>query len=150
MVKQEAKVTVYSIIVFLLATLFYPYEFALQISPGVMTEALMRDFKVSALGLSVLSSFYYYAYTPMQLPAGVLYDRLGPRLLLGYAVLLCALGALFQPLVGWLLHKVWQGTLINEVPVYSVANFQAALMVLPLCYFLALIIGIKRLRESYR
>ena len=34
-----------------LAALFYLYEFVLQVSPGVMTEPLMRDLSVDAAGL---------------------------------------------------------------------------------------------------
>lgn len=90
---QNTRVSFYSIIVFLIATIFYLYEFALQISPSVMTESLMEDLQIGALGLGMLSSFYYYAYAPMQLAAGILYDRLGPRLLLGLAIMVCAVGA---------------------------------------------------------
>ncbi|MDF2867724.1 MAG: Major facilitator family transporter [Gammaproteobacteria bacterium] len=92
---QETKISIYGIAIFLLAATFYLYEFALQISPSVMTHTLMRDLHVDALGLGLLSSFYYYTYAPMQLPAGILFDRFGLRLLLGLAVLLCAVGALF-------------------------------------------------------
>lgn len=79
----------------LLAAMFYLYEFCLQVSPGVMTNELMRAYNVGAMGLGTISAFYYYAYTPMQLPAGVLYDRFGPRKLIPFATLVCALGALF-------------------------------------------------------
>ncbi len=91
---QETKISIYGIAIFLLAATFYLYEFALQISPSVMTHTLMRDLHVDALGLGLLSSFYYYTYAPMQLPAGILFDRFGPRLLLSLAILLCAIGAL--------------------------------------------------------
>src|SRR5665811_13181 len=47
-----------------------------------------------AVGLGTISAFYYYSYTPMQLPAGLLYDRFGPRRLITLAVLICAIGAL--------------------------------------------------------
>jgi MFS family permease len=93
-VVQQDRVCVYGLLIFLLAACFYLYEFALQISPGVMTEALMHDLHIQGLGLGLLSSFYYYAYTPMQLPAGILMDRLGPRLLLTVMVAICAIGAL--------------------------------------------------------
>lgn len=78
-----------------LAALFYLYEFVLQVSPGVMTNQLMRDIGLNAASLGVMSAFYYYAYTPMQFPAGLLYDKYGPRLLITIAILICAAGALF-------------------------------------------------------
>lgn len=79
----------------ILAALFYLYEFILQVSPGVMTNQLMRDIGLNAASLGVMSAFYYYAYTPMQFPAGLLYDKYGPRLLITVAVLICAAGAFF-------------------------------------------------------
>ena len=81
-------------IICLLSASFFVYEFFIQISPGVMTNELMRDLQIGAGGLGILSAFYYYAYTPMQLPAGLLFDRFGPRILLTFASCVCALGAL--------------------------------------------------------
>lgn len=80
-------------IVCLLATIYLLYEFILQVAPAVMTHELMGDLMVDAAGLSTVSAFYYLAYTPMQVPAGLLFDRFGPRILLTIATVVCALGA---------------------------------------------------------
>lgn len=82
-------------IIFFLAASFYLYEFILQVAPGVMAAPMMKTFKVSAEGFGVISAFYFYAYAPMQLPAGVLFDRYGPRKLMTSALLFCALGSFF-------------------------------------------------------
>lgn len=76
-----------------LGALFYCYEYYLRIAPSVMTHDLMRTFGIDAAVLGNLTAFYYYAYTPMQLPVGVLMDRFGPRRLLFIAVLSCSLGS---------------------------------------------------------
>lgn len=81
--------------VFLLATAFYLYEFILQVSPGVMAAPIMKTFGVSASGFGFISAFYFYAYAPMQVPAGLLFDRYGPRKLMTIAIILCALGSVF-------------------------------------------------------
>ena len=78
-----------------LAAMFYLYEFILQVSPAVMTKELMHDLSLNAAGLGAMAAFYYYAYTFMQLPAGLLSDRFGPRFLLTIATLICVLGAIF-------------------------------------------------------
>jgi len=81
--------------IFFLAASFYLYEFVLQVAPSVMAGPMMRTFHVSAAGFGVISAFYFYAYAPMQLPAGLLFDRYGPRKLMAFALLLCALGSFF-------------------------------------------------------
>ena len=77
-----------------LAAAFYLYEFILQASPAVITHELMRDFMVDASGVGVISACYYFAYAPMQIPAGLLYDRYGARLLLTIAVVVVASGSM--------------------------------------------------------
>lgn len=75
-----------------LGAVYYSYEYFLRISPSVMEEALRANFSLSATDFGLLSAFYYYAYVPLQLPAGILLDRFGPRLLLSLACLLCVVG----------------------------------------------------------
>ncbi|GAB4394028.1 MAG: MFS transporter [Gammaproteobacteria bacterium] len=76
-----------------LAALFYCYEYFLRVAPSVMNGDLMRTYDVSAEMLGTMVGFYYNAYTPMQLPVGVLMDRYGPRRLLTLAALVCAVGS---------------------------------------------------------
>ena len=82
-------------VVFLLSASFYLYEYILQVAPSVMADSMMQTFHVSAAGFGIVSAFYFYAYAPMQLPAGVLFDRYGPRKLMTFALLLCAAGSFF-------------------------------------------------------
>mgnify|MGYP000073656550 CR=1 FL=1 len=59
--------------------------------PGAIAHELMHDFGTRAAGLGILSSMFYWGYTPMQVPAGLLLDRFGPRRVLSISILLCAL-----------------------------------------------------------
>ncbi len=81
-------------IVWGLGCFFYFYEFLLQVSPGVMSTELMRDFNVTGQALGTLSGFYFCSYAAMQLPGGVLMDYFGPHRLLTLAATICALGAI--------------------------------------------------------
>ncbi len=77
-----------------LGCLFYFYEFLLQVSPGVMSNELMHDFSLTSQTLGMLSGIYFYSYTPMQIPGGVLMDRFGPHRLLTLATTICAVSTL--------------------------------------------------------
>ena len=54
----------------------------------------MLDFGITASSFGVMSAFYLFAYTPMQLPVGVLIDWFGVKKLLSGASLVCGLGAI--------------------------------------------------------
>lgn len=82
-------------IIFILAALFLSFEMILQVSPSIMINQLMAEFNINAAVLGVIASFYFYSYTIMQIPSGLLYDRFGPRMLITVATVLCSLGALF-------------------------------------------------------
>lgn len=74
---------------------FYCYEFVLRIIPGALQSELSAAFgNISASTFGQLSAFYYFAYSPMQMPVGMLMDRYGPRRLLSFACLCCTLGSL--------------------------------------------------------
>lgn len=75
-----------------IGALYYAYEYLLRISPSAMEWSLRQHFGLTATGFGLLSSIYYYAYVPMQLPVGVLMDRFGPRRLLTVACLICVVG----------------------------------------------------------
>lgn len=75
-----------------LAAIFYCYEYYLRVAPSVMSAELKATFLLSDAAFGHLAAFYYYAYTPMQIPVGLLLDRFGPRRVLTLACLMCAFG----------------------------------------------------------
>lgn len=83
----------YGWVVCSLAALFYCYEYLLRIEPSVMLQPLMQHFQVTATGLGLITSMYYYAYTPLQAVVGVTTDYLGPRKILAVAIGLCVVGS---------------------------------------------------------
>lgn len=72
--------------------LYFLTAFVLRVSPSVMVNDLMRDFAVGASVLGNLSAFYFYAYASIQIPVGLMMDRIGPRRLMTGAAALCAVG----------------------------------------------------------
>ena len=57
-------------------------------------------------------------------------------------------GAILTPLVGLLLDAVSSGQMHGDLPIYTLANYQSALMVLPLCGVLGLIVSIFFIKET--
>ncbi len=75
-----------------LGGVLYLVGFYQRVAPAVMTDELTTDFGLSATTLGNLSAFYFYSYVFMQIPTGVLADRLGPRWLLTLGALCTGLG----------------------------------------------------------
>lgn len=58
----------------------YMLVFFHRVAPGVVAADLMRDFATTGAALGSLAAMYFYIYSVMQIPAGVLADTLGARL----------------------------------------------------------------------
>lgn len=89
-----------SSIIWSIAALFYLTGFYQRVSPGVMTDELMRGFGISAAALGTLSAFYYYAYVAMQIPTGLVVDSWGARRLLIGGATAAALGTFLFGITG--------------------------------------------------
>jgi nitrate/nitrite transporter NarK len=72
----------------------YLIGFYQRVAPAVITRELMSEFALSAAALGNLAAFYYYSYVAMQIPAGVLADRWGPRRVLTAGATIAAAGTL--------------------------------------------------------
>lgn len=91
---KSRKHLIFGITVCLIAAFFYCYEFLLRILPGTLQGELSEAFgHISATTFGQLAVLYYFAYSPMQLPVGMLIDRFGPRKLLSLACLCCTFGS---------------------------------------------------------
>lgn len=91
---KKPKQLLLGITICLVAASFYCYEFLLRILPGTLQGELSAAFgHISATTFGQLAALYYFAYSPMQLPVGMLIDRFGPRSLLSLACLCCTVGS---------------------------------------------------------
>ena len=88
------KQTLFGSLICAIGAFFYCYEFVLRILPGALQSELSAAFgHISATTFGQLSAFYYFAYSPMQMPVGMLMDRFGPRRLLTFACFCCTIGS---------------------------------------------------------
>jgi len=79
---------VWGIIVFI-----YFIGFFHRMSVGAIHEDLEREFGLSSASLAAFGSIYFYVYTVMQIPAGILADTLGARKTVFLGAIVSALGS---------------------------------------------------------
>jgi len=81
-------------IVFLILVAAYMTVFFHRMAPAVVAEDLARTFHTTGVALGSLAAAYYYIYTAMQIPSGVLADTLGPRLTVTIGSFLAGCGSI--------------------------------------------------------
>ena len=77
-----------------LAIAAYLLSFFHRVAPAAISGDLQADFAIGGAQLGTLAATYFYIYTLMQVPAGVLADTLGPRRLLFWGGLVAGAGSL--------------------------------------------------------
>lgn len=92
--RRHPFISTHAWLIWLLSALFMFYKYALEVSPSVMTTTLMSTFEISGVALGNLAACYFYAYLLLQIPAGILLDRIGPRKVTTIAIALCAMGSI--------------------------------------------------------
>jgi len=73
---------------------FYLYEYVLRVTPSVITNQLMSQFNITAFSVGSLASVYYWSYVPLQVPCGVIVDKLGPRKVVSFSIILSVMGTI--------------------------------------------------------
>jgi MFS family permease len=140
--KNDVKISPRSVVVWGVANLFYLYEVILRVSPSVMTGGLMLHYGITTSMLGVLISFFYFSYTILQIPCGLILDRLGARNLIGFSVILSILGSLLFAITD-LVYVAQLGRFLVGAGAASafISSLQIAASVFPVKYF-ALFAGV--------
>jgi sugar phosphate permease len=81
-------------IVFALALASFVLSFFHRTAPAAIAGELTQAFAISGAVLGTLAATYFYVYTVLQIPVGVLADTLGPRKLLTGGSAIAAAGSL--------------------------------------------------------
>ncbi len=71
----------------------YIMVFFHRVAPGVVAADLMQAFHTSGAALGSLAATYFYIYTALQIPSGVLADTLGPRISVTLGGLVAGVGS---------------------------------------------------------
>ncbi|MGD2169515.1 MAG: MFS transporter [Chlamydiota bacterium] len=75
-----------------IASVFYAYQYILRVMPNIMLNDIMEQFGISAATFGQFSGVYYIGYAFMHLPIGIMLDRYGPKKIMSICILLTVLG----------------------------------------------------------
>ena len=78
--------------VWIVASVFYAYQYILRVMPNIMLDDIMQQFHISAATFGQFSGVYYIGYSLMHLPIGIMFDRYGPRNIMSICILLTVVG----------------------------------------------------------
>src|SRR6185295_14360832 len=79
---------------FVLVVLAYELSFFHRVAPAAISEELQRAFSASGAALGSLAASYFYVYTLMQIPTGVLVDTLGARRIITFGGVIAGVGSI--------------------------------------------------------
>lgn len=80
-----------------IASLFYLFMFFIRVLPTVMVTDLQRDLHITAKGIGLITSSFVIPYAMVQIPSGILIDRLGAKKIMVIGTIGSMLGCiLFQ------------------------------------------------------
>ncbi|MEQ9116187.1 MAG: MFS transporter [Rickettsiales bacterium] len=88
----KSRKTAYTI--WILASIFYAYQYILRVMPSVMIDEIMEKFHFDASSYGQFSGLYYIGYSAAHLPLGIMLDRIGPKKVMPICLLLTVLGQL--------------------------------------------------------
>lgn len=78
--------------VWIIASIFYAYQYILRVMPNIMLTDIMQQFDISAATFGQFSGIYYIGYSLIHLPVGIMLDRYGPRKVMSGCILLTVVG----------------------------------------------------------
>lgn len=81
-------------VIWLIASLFYAYQYILRVMPNIMLENIIQQFHIDTVVFGQYSGVYYIGYSLMHLPIGIMLDRFGARKVMTGCILLSVLGLL--------------------------------------------------------
>lgn len=81
-----------AIIAIALAWTFYLFSYAARVEPSVLVNELMSDFSITSSVVGSVISVAYIPYVILQIPCGIITDKLGVRIMITASCLTSALG----------------------------------------------------------
>ncbi|MFA6952807.1 MAG: MFS transporter [Candidatus Methanomethylophilaceae archaeon] len=94
--EKKKKMLSYRWAIFVVLAIAYFFVYFHRTTGGAISDTLQDFFGVGTASVALLASAYLYAYTLMQIPSGILTDKMGPRKAATIFVFLIAVGSLLS------------------------------------------------------
>lgn len=108
----------------LVISMFYLYQYIIRVSPGVMVEDIRSFFRITAEEFATLGALYLLGYSLLQIPLGIIVDRIGVKKMCLYSIAICIIGSLLFAST----HHFWLAQLSRFIiGVGSASAFMCAL-----------------------
>lgn len=78
--------------IWVIASVFYAYQYVLRVMPNILLHDIMGQFHIDTATFGQFSGVYYIGYSLMHIPLGLMLDRFGPRKIMSGCILLMLLG----------------------------------------------------------
>lgn len=72
--------------------MFYLFSYIARVEPSVLANNLMSEFNLTSSVFGLIVSMAYFPYVAMQIPCGVITDKLGTKTMLSISCALCSFG----------------------------------------------------------
>ncbi len=80
--------------IWMVASIFYTYQYILRVMPSILMNDIMLKFDIDEAVFGQFSGVYYLGYSLMHLPIGIMLDHYGPRKVMTGSILLTVIGLL--------------------------------------------------------
>ena len=94
--EKKKKMLSYRWAIFIVLAIAYFFVYFHRTTGGAISETLQDYFEVGTASVALLASAYLYAYTLMQIPSGILTDKMGPRKAATIFIFLIAVGSILS------------------------------------------------------
>ena len=73
--------------------MFYLFAYVIRVEPSVIAKSLINEFGITSSVIGFLGSIAYLPYVAMQIPCGVIADKLGTKKVISISCAICSIGA---------------------------------------------------------
>ncbi|UWI83208.1 MFS transporter [Wolbachia endosymbiont of Howardula sp.] len=101
-----------NILIWLLISLFYAYQYVLRVLPNIISPKLITKFNIGVTDIGQFAGIYYIGYTLAHIPVGLAIDRFGIKFVLPICMILTCTGSL--PLI---LSDTWYYAIFGRIVV---------------------------------